>query len=129
MKTLKLLILLALFSLQAGATGYSHNMFVAHKKLQVGKECPSEKIIAKKAKVSKQVKYSVETKHAATIFFNTRFTDKMPEKITLNERILEEGPASFFESEQDSSSDDSVVTKLVSVVRCVVYAFIGSPKF
>jgi hypothetical protein len=71
MKTIKLLILLALFSLQAGATGYSHNMFVAHKKLQVGKECPSEKIIAKKAKVSKQVKYSVETKHTAR-FFSTR---------------------------------------------------------
>ncbi|WP_247235735.1 hypothetical protein [Telluribacter sp. SYSU D00476] len=38
MKTLKLLIVMMLISLQVSATGYSHNMFVAQKMLKAKKE-------------------------------------------------------------------------------------------
>ena len=127
MKTIKIFTLLVLFSLQAGATGYSHNMFVAHKKLQAGKECtqPSERIIAKKAKPSKMVKHHASVKRVTA--FTAQFTSNS-EAMTLNERILEAGPSSFFSSEEDSDSDDSIVTKLISFVRCTIYTFIGLPS-
>jgi hypothetical protein len=44
--------------------------------------------------------------------------------VTLNARILEEGPAAFFESETEESNDESMVSKLVSAVRCVIFTFI-----
>ena len=126
MKTLKIITLLVLFSLQAGATGYSHNMFVAHKKLQAGKECiqPSERMVAKKAKPSKVVKHASVKRVTA---FTAQFASNT-EAMTLNERILEAGPSSFFTNEEDSDSDDSIVTKLVSFVRCTIHAFIGLPS-
>jgi hypothetical protein len=127
MKTIKIFTLLVLFSLQAGATGYSHNMFVAHKKLQAGKECvrSNEKIAAQKARASR--KHVVNVKQAP-VSFTSQFTNKMAEEITLNERILEEGPGAFFQSEKEDDKQSAIVIKLVSMVRCVVYALIGSPK-
>lgn len=127
MKTLKIVTLLVLFSLQAGATGYSHNMFVAHKKLQAGKECvqPSERIVAKKAKPANVVKHHASVKRVTAI--TAQFTSNS-EPMTLNERILQAGPSSFFSSEQNSDADDSIVTKLISFVRCTIYAFIGLPN-
>jgi len=127
MKTFKILTLLVLFSLKAGATGYSHNMFVAHKKLQAGKECtqPSERIVAKKAKPSPAVKHHASVKRVTA--FTAQFASNT-EATTLNERILEAGPSSFFSNEENSDSDDSIVTKLISFVRCTIYAFIGLPS-
>lgn len=122
MKTLRILILLVIISLQASATGYVHNMFVAHRKLQSGKECVTERAIARKAKpVMKAAKAPVHVKHAGVIK-----SASMPgsEIMTLNARILEEGPAAFFESESEESEGESMVTKLVSAVRCVIYTFI-----
>lgn len=122
MKTLRIVILLVIISLQAGATGYVHNMFVAHRKLQSGKECVTERTVARKAKpVMKAAKAPVQVKHAKVIK-----SASMPgsEIMTLNARILEEGPAAFFESESEESEGDSMVTKLVSAVRCVIATFI-----
>lgn len=112
-------------SLQAGATGYVHNMFVAHRKLQSGKECVNEKVAARKVKPAvKVMKTPVQVKHAGVVK-NARINMSGPDIVTLNARILEEGPAAFFESEpSEESGDESVVAKLVSVVRCVVYTFI-----
>jgi hypothetical protein len=62
MKTIKLFILLLMISLQASATGYVHNMFVAHRKLQSGKECVTEKAIAKKVKPAMKAVCSGETR-------------------------------------------------------------------
>jgi len=62
------------------------------------------------------------------VSFTSQFTNKMAEEITLNERILEEGPGAFFQSEKEDDKQSAIVTKLVSMVRCVIYAFIGSPK-
>lgn len=124
MKTFRILILLTLISLQASATGYVHNMFVAHRKLQSGKECVTEKTIAKKAKpVIKAVKAPVSVKQAGLV---KKTTASIPgtEMITLNARILEEGPAAFFESESEESEGESMVSKLISAVRCVIYTFI-----
>jgi hypothetical protein len=122
MKTLRILILLVIISLQASATGYVHNMFVAHRKLQSGKECVTERMVARKAKPAmKAAKAPVQVKHAKVIK-----SAGMPgsEIMTLNARILEEGPAAFFESESEESEGDSMVTKLVSAVRCVISTFI-----
>ncbi|GGN14811.1 hypothetical protein GCM10010967_59140 [Dyadobacter beijingensis] len=122
MKTLRIFIVLILISLQASATGYVHNMFVAHRKLQSGKECVTEKAVARKAKPAlKAVKAPVQAKHAGLIKNTSAGT---PSIVTLNARILEEGPAALFESEENESSEDSMVSKLVGVVRCVIYTFI-----
>jgi hypothetical protein len=124
MKTIKLFILLLMISLQASATGYVHNMFVAHRKLQSGKECVTEKAIAKKVKPAmKAVKMPVQVKHAG-IIKNTSASMPASDLVTLNARILEEGPAAFFESETEESNDESMVSKLVSAVRCVIFTFI-----
>jgi hypothetical protein len=128
MKTIKIFILLVLFSLQAGASGYSHNMFVAHKKLQLGKECirPNERIIARKAKASKvHIKLpAAVVKHQIT---ESSFSS-VSDQITLNDRILEAGPVSFFTQDENENYDDSFVTRLVALVRSTVYTFIGSSK-
>jgi hypothetical protein len=123
MKKIKLLILiLTLFSFHAGATGYTHNMFVAHKKLQAGKESAFEKMTAKKVKPL--VKFSKPVAHVkeTSVLVDTK---QLSDAITLNERVLKAGPASFFENDQESESDESMVTKLVAAVRCVIYTFIG----
>ncbi|WP_221389642.1 hypothetical protein [Dyadobacter sp. NIV53] len=129
MKIIKLLTLLVLFSLQAGATGYSHNMFVAHKKLQAGKECRMDQIAAKKAGSSK-----THVKHASVprqpeVSFTQEVANKLSGIVTLNQRVIEEGPSSLFLAEDEKESDDSIVTKLVSVVKGIVYAFVGSSSF
>ena len=120
MKTIKILFIFTLLSLHAGATGYVHNMFVAHKKLQAGKEVGIEKAVAKKAAPAMKVKQA-QVKQAS--FFKT---GQMSESVTLNERMLKEVPVSFFanEDEKEEESDESMVSKLVSAVRCVIYAFI-----
>ncbi len=123
MKTLRILILLTIISLQASATGYVHNMFVAHKKLQSGKECVTEKAVARKAKPVLKAKAPVHVKHAGVIK-NKSASMQASEIMTLNARILEEGPAAFFESESEESEGESMVTKLVSAVRCVIFTFI-----
>ncbi|SDG02819.1 hypothetical protein SAMN04487996_114173 [Dyadobacter soli] len=121
MKTLRIVILLLIISLQASATGYVHNMFVAHRKLQSGKECVTEKAIARKARPVLKAKAAVQVKHAKVVK-----NAGMPgsELMTLNARILEEGPAAFFESESEESEGESMVTKLVSAVKCVIFTFI-----
>ena len=128
MKTIQLFILLVLFSFQAEASGYSHNMFVAHKKLQYGKECsnPNERIIAKKAKASKvhaKLPAAIGKQQAIESSFSS-FSDQ----ITLNDRILEAGPASFFIEEENENYDKSFVNKLVAMIRSTIYTFIGSSK-
>ncbi|MGN7890175.1 hypothetical protein [Dyadobacter sp. 22481] len=123
MKTLRILILLIIISLQASATGYVHNMFVAHRKLQSGKECVTERTVARKIKPALKAKAPVHVKHAGVIK-NTSAGMPASEIMTLNARILEEGPAAFFESESEESEGESMVTKLVSAVRCVIYTFI-----
>lgn len=122
MKTLRIIILLTIISLQASATGYVHNMFVAHRKLQSGKECVTEKTVARKAKPVLKAKAPVQVKHAGLI----KNTSAAPasEIMTLNARILEEGPAAFFENETEESEGESMLTKLVSAVRCVIFTFI-----
>ncbi|KQS32593.1 hypothetical protein ASG33_00270 [Dyadobacter sp. Leaf189] len=125
MRTIKLLLIfLVLFSFRAGATGYVHNMFVAHKKLQAGKEVVIEKAVVKKHKsIARTTKPVAQAKSAA--LFNTSIVSSNA-SATLNERILEEGPSSFFKNEKEDSADESIVTKIIGAFRCMVYAFVGS---
>ena len=130
MKVIKLLTLLILISLQAGATGYSHNMFVAHKKLQAGKECrtQAEHITVKKSSHSK-VQISSQSKHTETSI-TKKFANKLSGVVTLNQRVLEEGPSSLFSAEEDEQqADNSIVSKLVVVVKGMVFAFVGASNF
>ncbi|QRR02814.1 hypothetical protein [Dyadobacter sandarakinus] len=117
MKTVKLFIIFLLFSLHAGATGYSHNMFVAHKKLQ-GVYAPAEKPAVKKART-----WKVKPQNQVSAGQNKVIS----KATTLNERVLEEGPESFFNKEAAAETDKTIVTKLVEMVKCVVYAFVGYP--
>lgn len=123
MKTLRILILLTIISLQASATGYVHNMFVAHRKLQSGKECVTEKAIARKAKPALKAKAPVQVKHAGVIK-NTSASAPGSQIMTLNARILEAGPAAFFENESEENEGESMVSKLVGAVKCVIFTFI-----
>lgn len=123
MKTLRILILLTIISLQASATGYVHNMFVAHRKLQSGKECVTEKAIARKAKPALKAKAPVQVKHAGVIK-NTSASAPTSQIMTLNARILEAGPAAFFENESEENEGESMVSKLVGAVKCVIFTFI-----
>jgi len=133
MKIIKLLTLLVLFSLQAGATGYSHNMFVAHKKLQAGKErsTVSSHAIARKAVPAKViVKASVSTQdRQREVSIASRFASKVSGVVTLNQRIAEQGPAALFHSEDEETNNNSIVNELVGLVKGIVLAFIGSTSF
>ena len=126
MKIIKLFTLFVLFSLQAGATGYSHNMFVAHKKLQAGKE---NRIAIDQALNKKAAKAKITATRKPEVSFTQEFAKKLSGMVTLNQRIVEEGPSSFFSTEEEKESNNSIVSKLASVMKGLVYAFIGSSTF
>jgi hypothetical protein len=131
MKTLKLFIVFILFSLQVNATGYSHNMFVAHKKLQAGKEFRSIKEHVSKQTPGKTVIHkSAVMQHTgqSAISYTTDLATKMSRMVTLNERILEEAPAAIFGIEESCERNNSIATKLAGLIKDVIYAFIGSPS-
>lgn len=128
MKTIKLLIVLVLFSLQASATGYAHNMFVAHKKLQAGKEIHAVKEQASKQGPAKSVVNKTTVIHQSglsAITYTKDLATKMSRVVTLNERILEEAPMSIFEKEQAREMNNSIATKLAILIKDVFYAFLG----
>ncbi len=124
MKTLKLLLLLFLFSLQANASGYAHNMFVAHKKLKAGKEAHWVKT---KARVPRVTVVRTDTRKVSMIGESKSAVQKIAARVsdmvTLNERILEEAQYYVFRNEEETEADDSVVTRLVGGVKSMVYCF------
>jgi hypothetical protein len=133
MKIVKLLIVFILFSLQVNATGYSHNMFVAHKKLQAGKEYREVKErVAKHAPAKTVVNKTVIIQSGqSAISYTKSIATKVGKMVTLNERILEEGPESFFETfetEEEEKINNSIATKLAGLIKDVIYTFIGSPS-
>jgi hypothetical protein len=130
MKIVKLLIVLILFSLQVHATGYSHNMFVAHKKLQAGKEYREVKERVAKQSPAKTVvnKTVIIQSGQSAISYTKSIATKVGKMVTLNERILEEGPESFFETEEDEEINNTIATKLAGLIKDVIYTFIGSPS-
>lgn len=131
MKIIRILTLLIFISLHAGATGYSHNMFVAHKKLQSGKECRVTNVqtAVKKAGSTKvHGKVSSQSRQPETSI-TKQFANKLSGMVILNQRVVEEGPASFFQTEDENEGRDSIVIKLVSVVKGLVYTFVGSSSF
>ncbi|MCE7042052.1 hypothetical protein [Dyadobacter sp. CY312] len=127
MKTIKLLTLLVLFSIQAGATGYSHNMFVAHKKLQAGKERnvvrEHDVVTRKTSPVKVQIKVSAKAEGSIT----KQISDKFSKAVTLNQRIVEQGPSSLFVSDdEEEEAGNTIVSRLVGLVKGMVFAFVGS---
>ncbi|WP_407425958.1 hypothetical protein [Arcticibacter sp.] len=132
MKTVKLITLLVLFSMHAGATGYSQNMFVAHKKLQARKESKrlNEHAILKKAHASKvPTKATPSEGCQPENSFTRQVANKLSGMVTLNQRVLEEAPASFFRAEDEQESGNTIASKLAVTVKGVVYAFVKSSSF
>lgn len=127
MRTLKLLILLLAFSIHANASGYAHNMFVAHKKLKEGKEAHWAKITPALRQITSGkaeiTKVSVISEGKAAV---QNLAAKMSDMVTLNERIVAEAPYYVFRNEDDKESDDSIITRLVGVVKNMVYSFAAS---
>ncbi|HEV7379225.1 MAG TPA: hypothetical protein VGN64_05485 [Dyadobacter sp.] len=130
MRTIKLFTLLILFSLQAGATGYSHNMFVAHKKLQAGKEKTS---VSEQTEASKPEKFATRVKVAVKakpeVSLTQHISKKLSGVVTLNQRIVEQGPSSLFTSDDEEETQSSVVSKLVGLVKTAVFTFLSSISF
>lgn len=127
MKTLKLLVILFLFSLQVNASGYAHNMFLAQKKLKSGKELHSIKlkVSTKKANYLK-VDVRKATVNSGTPSAVVYIAAGVSDMATLNERIIEEGPSNLFQRNEEEKSDDSLVAKLVGVVKNMFCAFARS---
>lgn len=130
MKTIKLFTLLILFSLQAGATGFSHNMFVAHKKLQAGKE---KNVVCEQVQANKPEKAVVNTKVAVKakkeVSFTQQISNKLSGMVTLNQRVVEQGPSSFFTSDEEEETQSSLVSKLIGLVKVAVFSFLSSISF
>ncbi|MCF2445771.1 hypothetical protein L0657_17555 [Dyadobacter sp. CY345] len=129
MKTIKLLIVLVLFSLQASATGYSHNMFVAHKKLQAGKEFRAVKEHISRQSPAKTVVHKttvIQQSGLSAISYTKDLATKMSHMVTLNERILEEAPVSFFEKEETVEINNSIASRLAGFIKDVLYACLGA---
>lgn len=124
MKVLTILLLFLFVSFQSGATGYSYNMFVAHKKLQTVKE--SKKACTSEVKTKKPVKIAAVRATPPTQSLTNQLSDKMAKMVTLNERIIAEGPSFLFESEEEETASKSVVSKVSKVVQKVFYSMIGS---
>ncbi|REA60474.1 hypothetical protein DSL64_15305 [Dyadobacter luteus] len=130
MRTIKLFTLLILFSLQAGATGFSHNMFVAHKKLQAGKE---KNIVCDQVQASKPEKAVVHTKAAVKakkeVSFTQQIGNKLSGMVTLNQRVVEQGPSALFASDEEEETQSSIVSKLIGLVKGAVFSFLSSISF
>ena len=124
MKTIKLLIVLVLFSLQASATGYAHNMFVAHKKLQARKEMRTIKEHTYRQTPAKTVVHKttiIQQSGLSAISYTKNLATKMSHMVTLNERILQEAPVSFFEKEESYEMNSSIATKLAGFIKDGLY--------
>jgi len=129
MKTIKIFIVLVLFSLQASATGYTHNMFVAHKKLQAGKEFRAVKEHISRQNPAKSVIHKttiIQQSGLSAISYTKDLATKMSRMVTLNERILEEAPVSIFEKEESCEINNSIATKLAGFLKDVMYTLLGA---
>jgi len=101
-------------------------MFVAHKKLQAGKE---NRIANDQALNKKAAKVKVAVSRQPEVSFTQEFAKKLSGVVTLNQRIVEEGPSSLFSAEEEKENDNSIVSKLASAMKGLVYAFIKSSTF
>ncbi|GLU51093.1 hypothetical protein Dfri01_05540 [Dyadobacter frigoris] len=105
-------------------------MFVAHKKLQAGKEYHEVKERVAKQTPAKTVvnKTVIIQSGQSAISYTKNLAAKVSNMVTLNERILEEGPVSFFETEEHEEINNSIATKLAGLIKQVIYAVVGSPS-
>ncbi|PWJ55255.1 hypothetical protein CLV98_11424 [Dyadobacter jejuensis] len=125
MRILLSFILILSLSLQAQATGYAHNMFVAHKKLQTVKEAPSASKKEPKATSVARVKKPVKPAQASLVG-SDEWSDKMQGYRTLNQRILHETRLSFFESEEEeSSTTKTIISALIDGVKRMILSVLG----
>lgn len=130
MKTLRIILVLLIVAAQANATGFAHNMFVAQKKLQAGKEV---QMVKTKATVTRKVCVEkVGTKHATVKKSNEsavqQFASKVSNMVTLNERILAENPMSFFAvvEEEEKEASVSFVSKMAGFVKASLFAIVST---
>jgi hypothetical protein len=129
MKIIQLLTLFVLISLQAGAAGYSHNMFVAQKKLHQGKErrAVTEQVITKKACATKlQPSVSAVSQDRSRAISLTGSLARLSGIVTLNQPTPKNGSSALFFIDDEEENKNSLVTGMVGAVKGFVFAFIRS---
>jgi hypothetical protein len=126
MKTLKVLFFLLIVGVQANATGYAHNMFVAHQKLRTGKEC----VVKVKSSTRKPQFQESNLRKGPVMILSQSPVQQIAEKVTaiatLNERILDESPKFLFANDQEKESEESLVAMLIGMVKSTLCAFAAS---
>jgi hypothetical protein len=124
MKAIKLFTLFILFSLQARATGYSHNMFVAHKKLQAVRE----KCVSTEHVNNKSEKPAMHLKSVGRSF-KQQVSHKLSGVVTLNQGTVNRESATFFISDKQEDTQNSLVAKFVGLVKVMMFSFLSSISF
>jgi hypothetical protein len=140
MKILKLLIVLILVSLQAGATGYSHNMLVAQKVLKSKKV--SKKSEAKPVRYtyqhtvvkptpcsaanSSQQEGSFVKPESAAASFSQCIARWIVRVVSINGQILEEKFVSLFADEKDVEKELPSNVRFLSLSENIVY-YLATP--
>lgn len=123
MKILKTILFLLLISLKVNASGYTHNMFVAHKKMQmvIGSELVSVKEV--KVEVNQPIK-----KIQASVSITDQLSDQFAGFSTLNQRILQDSKISFFYSDEKEQTGNTIISALINTLQSILYLFLGIPK-
>jgi hypothetical protein len=122
MRTIYTLLFLFIISIQANASGYTHNMFVAHKKLQtvtvvqaLSDNLSDEVTVESKLTLKVQPELSIADK----------ITDQMAGFSTLNQRILNESRITFFDSEEEESTGNTLIGVFVNSLQKMIKTFLG----
>ncbi|WP_025765171.1 hypothetical protein [Dyadobacter tibetensis] len=125
MKILLSFLLILTISVQAQASGYAHNMFVAHKKLQTKKEAP--KVMDKYPKEHTSVvrTQKISLSNQAQFSNADQAEDRKAIFSSLNPGMLHESRLNIFEIEEDDDSKSAtktIISALVEGVKRMVMA-------
>jgi hypothetical protein len=124
MKIFKILFVLFLGSLQAQATGYAHNMFVAQKKLNTKKEAVVEKSPEAHLPKSKQEDVKMKKQIASPTYI---VGGQLADGFSLNPATFDENAIFSTDAQAESKSLlTSTATKVVLFLKNSIYAFLLS---
>lgn len=124
MKVFKILFVLFLFSLQANATGYAHNMFVAQKKLNNKKEAFVDKPAVSQLAKPKQEQVKAQKQLASPI--NT-ISLQLTDVLSAHSPTFEQSAVVLLDEKKCCNSlSTSMVSRVASFLKDSIYAFITS---
>ncbi len=123
MKIFKSILFLLFISFQADASGYTHNMFVAHKKMQAVSETLTESVKPLEEETKDKTQMNPNT-----ISIAEQLSDQLAGFSTLNQRILNESRISFFDSEEEESTGNTIIGALINSLQKMVFMLLGIRK-